>query len=147
MTLASLSRRSRREWGLFLRALGLVWMVRLALWALPFQRVRRLTSRLSRAGASRPVDETVSVKTLTWAVRAASRWVPAASCLTQALVAQIMLANRGLPHALHIGVARGERGTFEAHAWIESEGRVVLGGLPDLARFTRLPPLPDEAGV
>jgi hypothetical protein len=29
---------------------------------------------------------------------------------------------------VHIGVVRSEEGKFEAHAWVESEGRAVIGG-------------------
>jgi hypothetical protein len=34
---------------------------------------------------------------------------------------------------------KDQRGEFQAHAWIESQGRVVIGDVPDLALFTELP--------
>ena len=79
-----------------------------------------------------------------WAVKTASRFVPKATCLTQALVAQIILARRGCATDLQIGVARSEQGSVEAHAWLESDGRVLIGGMTDLDRFTALPPLRGE---
>jgi hypothetical protein len=45
------------------------------------------------------------------------------------------------PRSLRIGVAKGEAGKLEAHAWVESQGRIVIGGLRDLPYFTPLPPL------
>jgi hypothetical protein len=52
----------------------------------------------------------------------------AKTCLNQALAAQMLLAQRGYPALLHIGVAKGKEGQFQAHAWVESEGKVVIGG-------------------
>lgn len=97
--------------------------VRLALWALPFRTVKRLAGIdpwkwLPFAGAS--ADDVAG------AVCLASRYVPRATCLTQALTAQILLNRARLRHQLLIGVA-GRTG-FEAHAWIECEGRVLIGG-------------------
>ena len=34
---------------------------------------------------------------------------------------------------------KDERGALQAHAWIESQGEVVIGNVPDLALFTELP--------
>jgi hypothetical protein len=71
-------------------------------------------------------------------VEVASRRPPGVkSCLNQALAAQVLLGRRGHPSLVHIGVARGERGQFQAHAWVESGGQVVIGG-PGYERFTPL---------
>jgi hypothetical protein len=36
-------------------------------------------------------------------------------------------------------VARGDRGEVQAHAWVETEGKVVIGGSAvELARYTPL---------
>jgi Transglutaminase-like superfamily len=59
-------------------------------------------------------------------VRVASRYVPRASCLTQALVLHILLRREGLPSRIRIGVSK-DAGFFEAHAWVESHDRVVIG--------------------
>ena len=54
-----------------------------------------------------------------------------------------MLARRGVASDLCIGVAKNELGHIQAHAWVEVDGQVVVGGLPDLSRFQRLPSLSD----
>ena len=41
----------------------------------------------------------------------------------------------GLPHEVSIGVAKGENGKIEAHAWVVSQGTVMMGNLPDLSRY------------
>jgi hypothetical protein len=54
----------------------------------------------------------------------------------QALAAEALLAHRARRPRLHIGVSRGERGSLEAHAWVEDDGRVLIGGSTgELRRF------------
>ena len=66
---------------------------------------------------------------LGWGMTKASQFVPKTTCLTQALGTQVLLGRRGHLTLIHIGVAKGEEGRLEAHAWLESRGKVVLGGL------------------
>jgi hypothetical protein len=114
---------------LFGEALGLVIVIRLGLWLLPFAMVRRLLLALSRDNAGDTADwEEITV--VVRAVRAASRFVPFASCLTQALAAQMLIRSRGQHSELKIGVTRGEREQFAAHAWLETNGRIIIGKLP-----------------
>ena len=49
---------------------------------------------------------------------------------------QTLLGREGYASDLHIGVAKAEDGAFEAHAWLSSGGRVVIGG--GVERFTPL---------
>lgn len=73
------------------------------------------------------------------AVRAASRIVPFASCLTQAQAAQIVLARRGIASTVCLGVRETASGQLTAHAWLISGGRLLLGGTPrELAAFRQL---------
>jgi hypothetical protein len=125
----------RRE---LLRALVLLWAVRLGLWMLPFDTLRRLLAAEQVVPRpDRPAEPTE--RRVAWAVLAASRYVPRPTCLAQALAAQALLRRQGLPSQLRIGVARQEDG-LEAHAWLESQGRVVIGG-GDLSRYVPLPRL------
>jgi len=121
------------------RAWWLLSAVRAGLWVVPFARLRRAVDRAAgrrRASPSRP-----SVDEIVWAVRVGSRYVPAATCLTQALAARVMLGREGYDSTLRIGVARAERGALQAHAWVECDGRVVIGQTDTPTRFTPLPPL------
>ena len=81
---------------------------------------------------NRPVIQTrrpgPSARQIIWSVEAAARFIPGAkSCLPQALAAEFLLRSRGIPAELKIGVARGEAGRFQAHAWVESGGDVLIG--------------------
>ncbi|HYM04915.1 MAG TPA: lasso peptide biosynthesis B2 protein [Terriglobales bacterium] len=121
-----------REIPILLRAVALVVAVRLALWMVPFARLRQAVARLAHARS--PRETLYSVEQLSWAVRVVSRYVPRASCLTQALVLHILLRREGLPSRIQVGVSK-VAGHFEAHAWVESQDRVVIGD-SSLQRYT-----------
>lgn len=118
-------------------ALGWVMLVRLGLSLTGHARLR--DALLPGVAGSRGQDTPARI---VWAVRRAAQVVPGASCLTQALAAQVMLARRGWASALVIGVDRGGD-AFAAHAWLEIDGRPVLGGtdasLAGHARLARFP--------
>src|SRR5438874_1247449 len=123
---------------LLIRVALLVVAVRLALALLPWQAVHHLAGRAARP-AARPVRPSpVPTDRVRWAVEATSSRVPGAVCLTQALALQILLGRRGQASELRLGVARGEGPGLEAHAWLESEGRILIGAA-DRERYAALP--------
>lgn len=143
--LARVRRTSAHEWLLMAEAFLLVLRIRVALWIHPFKRVQAAyTARGERSegNCDRCLDVSTA-KAVGVAVRRSSRLVPGATCLPQALATHVMLARRGVPNALRFGVAREANGGLQAHAWIEVGEVVVAGDLPDLARYQRMPDLPD----
>lgn len=113
----------------------LVAFVRLGLWLVPLRNLRRLLARLANPrGLTRSSQFTP--ERITWAVQASSRFVPQATCLTQALATQVLLQREGYPAHLRLGVALKSK--LEAHAWVESRGKIVIGG-PRLEHLTPLP--------
>ena len=123
--------RSAVERRLLLEAFFTLWRVRLELWLLPFGRVTRLSKRLS-SETSR-----VEIVRLTKTLSAASRYVPQATCLTRALAGQRLLAAQGYASRLRMGV-RKDGGHLKAHAWLEHQGRVVVGQVSNLADYRPL---------
>lgn len=119
----------------------LVWAVRLGLWLLPFRTLRRLLAKPAQKMAQAREADPTEIKRVVWAVETVSRYVPAATCLTRALVTHVLLTQRGCVALLRIGVAKTETGQLDAHAWIERQGKVIIGGMNDLSRYTLLPPL------
>lgn len=87
--------------------------------------------------ASEKLEE-AAAQNIVHSVKSMSRYVPVATCLTQALTTQILLAQIGHSTDLKIGVAKSIEGKLEAHAWLESRGEIVIGKLKDLSRFTIL---------
>jgi transglutaminase superfamily protein len=104
--------------------------VRMLLWLLPFKRlvwlIERTALRSARVAPVRLRKDT-HVK-IAWSVTTAARYVPRATCLTQAMAAHWLFAWVGHPTELRIGVAKKNDKALRAHAWLESEGRVVVGG-------------------
>lgn len=128
---------------LLISAALLLGTIVLGLWLLPLLTLRRLLGRLAEPRTSRQEAEAASAARVVWAVATASRYVPGAStCLTRALAAQVLLARRGEVACLRIGVARRE-GRFQAHAWLESQGKVIFGG-SELGGYAPLPALDGE---
>ena len=68
------------------------------------------------AGASGSLEQMV------WAVTVVSRYLPGATCLTQALAAQALLTQSGFPSQVEIGVAKDRRSAPPSGP--------CLGGLP-----------------
>ena len=126
-------RRSPAERALAMRAFGLLIAARIGLRLMPLQSLRAGLRR-GRGG------ENASAERIAWAVRTAARYLPGSACLAQALAADALMERHGHASSLRIGVARTEAGGLEAHAWVESEGRVVIGG-GGLDRYTPLPDL------
>jgi hypothetical protein len=114
-------------------AIALLIIIRFALWTSSFKRV---TGFVRTLGRTRRVQRGFSPWQVAWAVRLASRYVPRATCLCQALTTQILLSWYGHASRLNIGVASAQ--TFEAHAWVECGGNVVIGGAERLNRFTSI---------
>lgn len=57
-----------------------------------------------------------------------SRYIPHTTCLVQALAVQVFLTRNGYSPQLNIGVAKTDSGQLQAHAWVECDGWLVLGG-------------------
>jgi hypothetical protein len=124
---------------LLMRSVILIGVARLALWVLPFNVARRLLVRPGRA-RSAPFATTERIG---WAISVGKRFVPKGDCLPQALAAESLLVRAGHPVELRVGVAKIADGSLDAHAWVESGGRLVVGDLTQgLSMYTPLPALP-----
>lgn len=127
------------------RAVTMVMLVRAALAILPFRTVLRIADSWARRPNRVRGPEGERDRMLSAVESAARRLLPAAPCLSQAIVADVLLRRRGFDSQLRIGVARTERGALKAHAWVESDGEVVIGGEEsptDYIAFPNLRPTP-----
>lgn len=120
---------------LLLEALLVVPLARIAVAILPFRVVHRAveTAMRRRGKASDVPRERIAA-----AVARVARRVPGASCLTQVVAAALLSARYGHAATLRLGVTRQED-RVAAHAWLESEGRVILGE-PEPGTFVILGP-------
>ncbi len=113
--------------------------IRLALWLLPFGTLRQQLKAIPSIWVEHETVRPVAVNFIVWAVAIAGRYAPGrAKCLARALTTQLLLNRYGYRHELHIGVAKDDSQMLEAHAWIEYQGQVIVGGLSNLNRFKPL---------
>jgi len=121
-------RLSMRDWTVLLEAWALFPIMDLGLRLLPFSRLRaacRPRAGRARSGATEP--PAVVIERCARLASVAGRYSPVrVTCLNEALVLSALLARRGLATTLRIGVAR-PNGDFAAHAWLEHDGRIILG--------------------
>ncbi|MDH5202459.1 MAG: lasso peptide biosynthesis B2 protein [Nitrospirota bacterium] len=113
---------------LLVRAVILLWLIRFGQWLLPFQTLSHLLGYLIRPSKARHLGNIPSQDSIAWAVTAASRYVFKVTCFTKALTLRVLLQKQGYDVTLCIGVARNEESLFQAHAWVESQGKVLIGG-------------------
>ncbi len=126
------------EHGLLIGALFRLIVIRIGLWVLPLESLLR---HIQNSQVSKTCEVSWKPERLAWAIRAVSRYLPGTgNCLVQSLAAQTMLARRGYASHLRIGVAKDEGGNFMAHAWVECEGKIVIGGT-GASQYTAFPPL------
>jgi hypothetical protein len=106
----------------------------------PTRVLLRFVTRRVEVTDERRLSAPLDVDRIVRTIRSAARLVPRASCLTQALAGQLLLASNGIRSDLRIGVCRSDPGGLAAHAWVEVDGVVVLGG-GEHQKFVRLPQL------
>lgn len=106
------------------RCLTVVGVVRLALTLSSYNRVRGIVTRLDARRDASIGD----LRRVAWGVAAAARLVPGATCLTQALAGQYLLARQGNASKISIGIEKGTGSELKAHAWLMSGSHIVLGG-------------------
>jgi hypothetical protein len=124
--------------------LGLTWAERLllleawlylggaraALLLLPF---RRIAPHLGRQVppddppvAGTPSDSIAQVASAVETMSFHTPWESA--CLAQAIAAKLMLRRRGFASMLYLGTRKDEDGKLAAHAWLKTDGAIVIGG-------------------
>lgn len=131
-----------RDRRLFLSALFLLAVVRIGLSVLPFKNLTKILGKLSRVVRYQHSCPPSLPDRIAWAIEKASAYVPAAKCLCRGLVGQVLLSWHGVSSDLHIGIFKRSESELEAHAWVETDGRVLIGDLEDLSRYVLLPSLP-----
>jgi len=126
---------SSGERRLLMKTWVLLGVIRLGLELFPFSTFRKLLDRLRPKLDS--FKKEFSEEQLVWSVTVVSRYIPKVTCLAQALTAQLLLQQAGHQACLHIGVEEAGKGSLKAHAWVESQGRILIGGF-DLNKYTHL---------
>ncbi len=128
--LAKLGRLSGRDWLLLAEAVAQLGAARAAIATLPFRRIaRRLGAIAADVRPGHPLPSDPQARRIGQLIRGAARYLPwECKCLAQAMAGKAMLARRGIPCEVFIGVAAGKERSIAAHAWARSGSVYVTGG-------------------
>jgi hypothetical protein len=123
---------------LLIQSLVLLAFVTVGLRMLSWLTLQKFLLEIASWYSSFRIFRVPSVIHIGWAVHAASRSIPHATCLPQALVAQYLFLRDGYPVGLQIGVARNKSGKLQAHAWVTSENQIIFGKIRDFDDYVPL---------
>jgi hypothetical protein len=123
-----LSASPSKQW-LTLQAFALLIVMKFRLYFFPVQSLKFLGPAVPAPPSTNERTDPNYPSEAAWAVRAVSkRLLRSANCLPEALVVRQLLLQKGFPADLKIGVSKGPGGELTAHAWVLSNGAVVIGG-------------------
>ncbi len=121
---------------MFLEAVFILAITKIAILILPLNRLTRSLSQIKDTGHSKrfsaehDLQTAMAIKTAVARAAAHTPWKSA--CLVQSFTAQRMLKHRGISGLLHIGVMKEtniSKNNFQAHAWIQC-GSIIITGEP-----------------
>lgn len=123
---------------LLLEALLLVTFAAFVLRFVPFRVFRKfLSQRLASEIKNEPADW-LEIKRIVRSVNFFSRFVPFTTCLTNSLAAMLLIRSKGQHSVLRIGVVKDGEKDLKAHAWLETNGRIIIGKLSSHQQYTVL---------
>lgn len=122
---------------MFLRAACSLLWIKAGLSLLPFKVFRKWYYRLSKPGRVEQVSPDQMQRTV-WAVDTAANLLPfELLCLPRALATKYLLRNTPAL-TLEIGIEINPAKQFEAHAWVEQNGNIIIGRWPDTVSYKRI---------
>lgn len=110
---------------LIVQAFIIISCIKISLRLLSFQRFRDFYKKVTYTSYSAEIPVTLIDKKV-WAIQRVAG-ILSAFCLPQALALTYFLRT-DKQVVLRVGVSKQE--TFEAHAWVEKKGKILIGELP-----------------
>ncbi|MEL6581048.1 MAG: lasso peptide biosynthesis B2 protein [Cyanobacteria bacterium J06621_12] len=121
---------------LFLQAYIVMSLIRLGLLMLPFSRLQNMVLKSQQLTWLAIPGSGKTIRSIVIAVYRSGKYSPGNPlCLARALTTAVLMNIYGFPYQINIGVAKGKSGKIEAHAWVTSQEKVIVGNLPDLSRY------------
>lgn len=122
-------RRPMGEVRLCLQAFSAFTLTATALHWVSLPALRRQLWRALSANVQLPESQRLPMPRVLRCAAVASKLTPMpATCLARALVVEALLRRHGYAVQMRIGVRRPESQSFAAHAWLEYDGKIVVGG-------------------
>ena len=125
-----------RKWA-FLKAAFCLIVIKIGLTVLPFAWFRKLFHWFCKTNAPKELSKE-QIDLTVWAVDTVADLLPLnLLCLPRALATKYLL--RHLPAlTLEIGIEVNPAKQFEAHAWVEKNGTVIMGNWPESVLYQRI---------
>lgn len=98
---------------------------------IPFRKIASLMGKVMKESPEViSPDLLVTAKQITRYIQKISNFTPWQSkCFVQALSAQFMLKNRGIPSTIYFGVAKDVKQQLLAHAWLRCGPEILTGSV------------------
>ncbi|MGL5379009.1 lasso peptide biosynthesis B2 protein [Clostridium sp.] len=106
-------------------------IARMVILFLPFNKLRKKMGTKGLESPEKVDKETYKVaRDISWIVIQASKYTPWESkCLVQALTAQRLMKENGIPTTVYLGVKKGANNEILAHAWTRCGEYFLTGGI------------------
>ena len=112
---------------LFFKTMVLVGVFRIGLLIVPLKLIQQFSDSVTPK-SSKPKTNIISSEKISWCVKTVGNYIfGPKSCLPLALAAEVLLKENGYPAIINIGVYKGDEIKLEGHAWVESEGKIIVG--------------------
>ena len=132
---------NRLQWKSLACSLVMLPLIDISLRLAGYKRSRDTLAALakSRSPANSEADIETVGEQMARVVSIAGRRSPwPTTCLRQALMLWFLLNRRGIVCEVRVGVENSVTSGFAAHAWVERNGRVLIGGEHAQARYVVL---------
>ncbi|CUJ18994.1 lasso peptide biosynthesis B2 protein [Cognatishimia activa] len=124
--------RQVRRFTLLSVALYRIAYVRLMLSLRQVDRLKRQIKQIQIANKAQDTNADIAdLREVAWSVSAASRLVPRATCLTQAMSGAWLMAQRGWISEVRLTIPTHAAKQFAPHAWLFHDQMILLGGTPE----------------
>jgi Transglutaminase-like superfamily len=106
---------------------------------LKFPLLQKLLGKIGKSRSDLPAHPAISIDKIVWGVEVSTQLSPGgAKCLARALTVHTLMQRQGYDPKLQIGVIKNPLEELKAHAWVEYQGKVVIGNLSDLEKYGTL---------
>ncbi|WP_233876792.1 lasso peptide biosynthesis B2 protein [Dyadobacter sp. CY323] len=122
---------------IFLKASACLLLIKTGLTILPFSFFRKAFHWFTSTRSSKEFSA-IEINRIVWAVDTAANLLPfELLCLPRALATKYLL--REAPElTLEIGIEINPAKQFEAHAWVERNGNIIIGDWPKTISYQRI---------
>ncbi|KAA0989420.1 lasso peptide biosynthesis B2 protein [Dyadobacter aurulentus] len=121
----------------FVTAAVSLLLIRVGLAVLPFSMFRKVFHWLTQSNANKEMSK-AEIDQAVWAVDTAANLLPfELLCLPRALATKYLLRKLAAL-TLEIGIEINPNKAFEAHAWVERNGTIIIGHWPNTISYKRL---------